>query len=126
MWRHMNPVFEVANVERSVAWYRDVLGLTPLWSWDGTIAGLGTGSLELYVWQVDAPSPSRVSVFVDDADALYEQYRSAGAQIAEEIETKSWGMRRFTVRHPDGNLIDVSHEVHGPDDRSEYSDLTAR
>ena len=97
MWRFMNPI--------------DVLGLTSRWRWDDTIAGVGTGSLELYLERVDAPSPSRVSVFVDDADAAYEQYRGAGAEIAEEIETKSWGMRRFTVRDPDGNLIDVSHEV---------------
>jgi catechol 2,3-dioxygenase-like lactoylglutathione lyase family enzyme len=52
-----------------------------------------------------------VSVYVDDADAAYEQYRAAGAVFAEGIEDKPWGVRRFTVRDPDGNLIDVSHEL---------------
>jgi catechol 2,3-dioxygenase-like lactoylglutathione lyase family enzyme len=109
----MNPIFEVADVERSVGWYRDVLGLTPSWKSEDRIAGMSIGDPELYVERTDDPSPSRVSVYVDDADAAYEQYRSAGAEIADEIEDKPWGLRRFTVRDPDGNLIDVSHELAG-------------
>jgi catechol 2,3-dioxygenase-like lactoylglutathione lyase family enzyme len=113
MWRHMNPIFQVSDVGRAVAWYRDVLGLTPTWQAEERIAGLSIGDLELYVERADDPSPSRVSVFVDDADAAYEQYRSAGAVFAEGLEDKPWGIRRFTVRDPDGNLIDVGQQVAG-------------
>jgi catechol 2,3-dioxygenase-like lactoylglutathione lyase family enzyme len=107
----MNPIFEVSDVDRSVAWYRDVLGLTPSWQAEDRIAGMSIGDLELYLERADEPSPSRVSVYVDDADTVYELYRSAGAVFAAGLETKPWGMRRFTVRDPDGNLIDVSHQV---------------
>jgi uncharacterized glyoxalase superfamily protein PhnB len=64
-------------------------------------------------------------VFVDDADAAHERYRAAGAEIVDELETQPWGLRGFTVRDPDGNLIDIAHEVHSPTRRSEYKDLTA-
>ncbi|HXD58764.1 MAG TPA: VOC family protein [Thermoleophilaceae bacterium] len=111
MWRHMNPVFQVSDVERAVAWYQEVLGLTPTWTWEDRTVGMSIGDLELYLDRADKPSPSRVSVYVDDAEAAYEQYRAAGAVFAEGLETKPWGVRRFTVRDPDGNLIDVSHEV---------------
>jgi catechol 2,3-dioxygenase-like lactoylglutathione lyase family enzyme len=107
----MNPIFQVADVDRAVAWYSDVLGMTPIWRWEDHTAGMTIGDLELYLDRADRPSPSRVSVFVDDADAAYEQYRAAGAVFAEGLEDKPWGVRRFTVRDPDGNLIDVSHEL---------------
>jgi catechol 2,3-dioxygenase-like lactoylglutathione lyase family enzyme len=110
-WNHLNPVFEVADIERSVAFYRDVLGLTPNWMWEDSAAGLYTESLELYLSRADEPRPSRVAVFVDDADAALEQYRSAGAEIAIDIETMPWGLRGFTVRDPDGNLVGIWHEV---------------
>jgi catechol 2,3-dioxygenase-like lactoylglutathione lyase family enzyme len=119
----MNPVFEVTDIERSFAFYRDVLGLTPHWRWQDAAAGLYTGDLELYLSRADDPVPSRVAVFVDDADVALEQYRASGADIAQEIETKPWGLRGFTVRDPDGNLIDVAHEVHSPEGRDEYADL---
>jgi catechol 2,3-dioxygenase-like lactoylglutathione lyase family enzyme len=111
MWRHMNPIFQVADIDRAVDWYRDVLGLTPIWRWEDRTAGMSIGDLELYLDQTDHPSPSHVSVFVDDADAAYEQYRAAGAMFADGLETKPWGIRRFTVRDPDGNLIDVGHRL---------------
>jgi catechol 2,3-dioxygenase-like lactoylglutathione lyase family enzyme len=111
MWRHMNPIFQVADVDAAVAWYRDVLGLSEAWRWEDRIAGMSIGDLELYLERAERPSPSRVSVYVDDADAACEQYRAAGALFAEGIEDKPWGVRRFTVRDPDGNLIDVSHEL---------------
>jgi catechol 2,3-dioxygenase-like lactoylglutathione lyase family enzyme len=110
-WRHMNPVFEVADIDRSLAFYRDVLGLTPNWRWEDDAAGLYTGSLELYLARADQPIPSRVAVFVDDADSALEQYRAAGADIAIDVDTMPWGLRGFTVRDPDGNLIGIWHEV---------------
>jgi catechol 2,3-dioxygenase-like lactoylglutathione lyase family enzyme len=110
-WNHMNPVFEVADIDRSLAFYRDVLGLTPYFRWQDNAAGLYTESLELYLARTEHPAPSRVAVFVDDADAALEQYRAAGAEIATDIETMPWGLRGFTVRDPDGNLVGVWHEV---------------
>jgi len=110
-WNHMNPVFEVTDIERSLAFYRDVLGLTPYFTWQDNAAGLYTESLELYLSRADEPRPSRVAVFVDDADAALEQYRAAGADIATDIETMPWGLRGFTIRDPDGNLVGIWHEV---------------
>jgi catechol 2,3-dioxygenase-like lactoylglutathione lyase family enzyme len=61
-WRHMNPVFEVADIDRSLEFYRDVLGLTPHWRWQSSAAGLYTESLELYLARVDAALGNLIDV----------------------------------------------------------------
>ncbi len=96
--------------------------------WEERVGGVCTevAAIELYVSGADAPTPSRLAVFVDDADIAYEKYRAAGADIVGEIETTPWRLRGFTVRDPDGNLIGISHEVHSPEGRTEYRDLDAQ
>jgi catechol 2,3-dioxygenase-like lactoylglutathione lyase family enzyme len=117
-WNFMNPVFEVSDVAAAHEYYRDVLGLSPTWTYQRRAGGLTIGSLELYLARSDEPRPSHVAVFVDDADAAHARYRAAGAEIVKELATHPWGTRGFTVRDPDGNLIDVAHEV-GPNGRRE-------
>ena len=126
-WNHANPVLEVSDVSRAIAYYRDVFGLTPSWMWEDRIGGVHTddSSIEIYVSRAEQPSRSRLAVFVDDADAAHERYRTAGAEIVDELKTQPWGLRGFTVRDPDGNLVDVAQQVHSPTGRSEYRDLTA-
>jgi catechol 2,3-dioxygenase-like lactoylglutathione lyase family enzyme len=126
-WNHANPVLEVSDVPRAIAYYRDVFGLTPSWMWVERIGGVHTdySSIEIYLSRAERPSPSRLAVFVEDADAAHERYRTAGAEIVDELKTQPWGLRGFTVRDPDGNLIGIAHEVHSPIGRSEYQDLTA-
>lgn len=125
-WRHANPILDVADVSRAIAYYRDVFGLIPTWMWEEHVGGVTTevAPIELYFSRAEKPSPSRLAVFVDDADRGYAKYRAAGAEIVDEIETKPWGLRVFTVKDPDGNLIGISHEVHGPEQEPRYRKLT--
>jgi predicted enzyme related to lactoylglutathione lyase len=116
-WRHANPTLDVADVPAAMEYYRTVFGLLPAWmAPEENIGGVSTETtpIELYLERVESPIPSRISVFVDDADGALANCKAAGADIAEEIETKPWGVRRFTVRDPDRNLIDISHEVNEP------------
>jgi uncharacterized glyoxalase superfamily protein PhnB len=125
-WRHANPILEVSDVPAAIAYYRRVFGLVPAWlSEEENIGGVTTedAPIELYLERAERPTPSRLSVFVDDADVAYAKCRSAGAEIVDEIETKPWGMRRFTVRDPDGNLIDISHPVDEPRGQPKDQDL---
>jgi catechol 2,3-dioxygenase-like lactoylglutathione lyase family enzyme len=72
------------------------------------------------VSRVRQPSPSRLAVFVDDADAAHERYRTAGAEIVGELKTQPWGLRGFTVRDPDEKLIDVAQQVDSPGGHSDH------
>ena len=121
-WNFMNPVFEVSDIAAAHGYYRDVLGLSPTWTYEDRAGGLAIGSLELYLSRSDEPSPSHVAVFVDNADGAHAHYGAAGAEIVKELETQPWGTRGFTVRDPDGNLIDIAHPVdlHGANEQKTY------
>jgi uncharacterized glyoxalase superfamily protein PhnB len=59
-------------------------------------------------------------VEVEDADAVFEKARAAGAEILEEPTDEEYGHRRFTARDPEGHhwffahvLAEVSSEQWG-------------
>jgi uncharacterized glyoxalase superfamily protein PhnB len=43
-------------------------------------------------------------LFVDDADALAEEWRSAGVEVHKPVDTE-WGRHEGAVVDPDGNVI---------------------
>ena len=87
--RHVNPILDVADVSRAIAYYRDVFGLVPTSIWEENVGGVTTEvePVELYFSRAGTPVPSRLAVFVDDADRAYAKYRAAGAEIVDEVET---------------------------------------
>ena len=44
----------------------------------------------------------------DDVDSAYEEARTLGYEIVHPLTTEAWGVRRFFVRAPDGNVINVA------------------
>jgi catechol 2,3-dioxygenase-like lactoylglutathione lyase family enzyme len=46
-------------------------------------------------------------VHTPDVDAAHEQAKSLGYEIVVPLRTEPWGVRRFFVRAPDGNLINI-------------------
>ena len=45
------------------------------------------------------------TITLDDARALYEEYRAAGVEFSQPLRSEPWGSRTFAVRDSDGNLI---------------------
>jgi uncharacterized glyoxalase superfamily protein PhnB len=55
-----------------------------------------------------------VMVYVPDdqnIDRFYEQVKSRGVEIVDEIKTEYWGDRLFTVHDPDGYVIQPAKTV---------------
>lgn len=48
-----------------------------------------------------------VSIAVDDVDAAYEEAVRRGYEIVHPLTTESWGVRRFFVRDPAGNVLNI-------------------
>jgi catechol 2,3-dioxygenase-like lactoylglutathione lyase family enzyme len=46
-------------------------------------------------------------VLTDDVDAAYEEARQLGYELVCPITSEPWGVRRFFVRAPDGNVLNV-------------------
>jgi catechol 2,3-dioxygenase-like lactoylglutathione lyase family enzyme len=66
--------------------------------------------LQLVTRDATAPEDSVVSVHTDDVEGAYAEARQLGYEIVHPLTTEPWGVRRFFVRAPDGNVFNiVSH-----------------
>ncbi|MEV0374385.1 VOC family protein [Streptomyces sp. NPDC050636] len=54
-----------------------------------------------------APVAPDLSVEVDDVDAAYAAVRGSGAEIVHPLQDEEWGVRRFLVRDPNGQVVNV-------------------
>lgn len=48
-----------------------------------------------------------LSIEVDDVDEVYRRAKASGAQIVYDLTDEPWGVRRFCVRDPFGNVINI-------------------
>ena len=54
-----------------------------------------------------APTVPVASIEVDDIEGVYRAATAAGAEIVYEFTDEAWGVRRFFMEDPDGNVINV-------------------
>ena len=101
--------------DRSLAFYRDGLGLTLVEEWRdfGHGAALDAGNharIEL-IDQPDGAAPPSQSVFlglqVVDVDRVHDRLVAAGAAPRSRPMAKPWGGRGFVVFDPDGVAVNV-------------------
>lgn len=72
------------------------------------LASLGRNDkrlLETVASRVGRAGPTSVYIEVDDIDAHHQTVAGRGADVVEPIWDAPWGLRQFSVRDPDGNLI---------------------
>ncbi len=109
------------DFERSLGFYRDVLGwsVTQTWGEAGGDRGaiLSGGGVKVVIAQRTARAQAEgtlqpgVHLDIHDIDARFRMIPEGDHVVAEPQETR-WGTRWFVVRDPDGNLI-AFEEVHG-------------
>ncbi|MBO0837618.1 MAG: VOC family protein [Actinobacteria bacterium] len=107
-WLHLLPRLPVSDMDRSIAYYEEALGFRLAWrTVDGKLAALASGDIEtllLVPWSGDGPPPAQSTyVYVEDPEALCAEYQQAGADIADPVASRPYGMRDFVVRDPDGH-----------------------
>lgn len=64
-------------------------------------------NVQLVTCDATASENSTISVHTQDVDGAYDEARGHGYEIVRPITTEAWGVRRFLVRAPDGNVINV-------------------
>lgn len=119
--RSAGPSFTVSDIEKSFAFYRDVLGFTlkERWEQDGALRGveLRAGSVTFWLGQDDwQKGRDRVKgqgfrIYCgtsQDVDAIARRVRDAGVTLLEEPKDQPWGGRDFAVVDPDGFTITIS------------------
>lgn len=112
------PLLQVADVEASARFYREVLGFSVVFSSDWYVhLRAPSGSQELAVIAFDhdtIPPEGRkptsgliLSFEVADAAAEAQRFRDLGIGIAQELRDEVFGQRHFIARDPNGILLDV-------------------
>lgn len=66
-------------------------------------------NVQLVTGDATAPEDSVISVLTDDAEGAYEEAQKLGYEIVYPITTEPCGVRRFFVRAPDGNVINIAY-----------------
>jgi catechol 2,3-dioxygenase-like lactoylglutathione lyase family enzyme len=106
----------VANLAEARDFYVDFLGLHVEGFNLGWVARFqtpdGRAVVQLVTRDATSPVDSVISVHVgDEVEAAYEEAQRRGFEIVHPLTTEPWGVRRFLVRDPDGNVINiVSHK----------------
>ena len=95
--------FAVRDAKTTIAFYKDVLGMTPTDEDDRGAEFTFANGTTFGIWQPDGEYPIGAGVMfaVDDARAAVEQLRARGAQLCNVVESRvcfmSWGT------DPEGN-----------------------
>jgi lactoylglutathione lyase len=111
----------VSDLERSIAFYRDVLGL-PFRFANESYAEFGTEGAKFSLYARshlpeligreappgEAPWPQgEIAFFVDDVDREHERLSGEGVPILTPPTDRPWGERTLHIADPDGNVIEV-------------------
>lgn len=107
------PIIEVRDVERSLVFWRDLLGGRVTSTFPGDDGTIAFASVQLGQSSIGIGGPaSEVThgsiilwAYVDAVDPLIERLRAAGVTIAAEPADQPWGERTARVLDPDGHVV---------------------
>jgi lactoylglutathione lyase len=112
----------VSDLERSVAFYRDVVGL-PFRFASESYAEFATEGAKFSLFArsrlpelIGREAPpgealwpqGEVAFFVDDVDAEHERLARAGVRVLAPPTDRPWGERTLHVADPDGNVVELT------------------
>jgi uncharacterized glyoxalase superfamily protein PhnB len=115
-----SPGFTVNDLEKSLAWYRDVLGFVveERWEREGKLMGvsLQAGSVSFMIGQDDWKKGRNrkkgqgfrlYCTTTQDVDVLAKRIAARGGKLDQVPRDQPWGMRDFALTDPDGFKITI-------------------
>jgi predicted enzyme related to lactoylglutathione lyase len=101
----------VADIEAAKSFYTEFLGLKTEEFNMGWVARYtspdGRANVQLVTRDATSAEDSVISVHTDDVDSAYDEAQRLGYEIVHPLCKEQWGVRRFLVRAPDGNVVNV-------------------
>lgn len=121
-------ILAVADVPRSVAFYRDRLGFAVDAEYDDPpYASLSLAGMRLSIAEQGHPADDRPGVAMKAPDpataaavvvlevseclAIHAQLQAAGVDILAPVFSPPWGGHRFFLRDPDGHLVEIEQHA---------------
>ena len=104
----------VRDIERAVAFYRDVFGMQVVWAPDPENVYLSSGRDNLALHRVDSVASDGaldhlgfVVHSADDVFAAATRVQARGVTLVKEATTHRDGSASFYCQDPDGNIVQV-------------------
>lgn len=125
----VTPNLIVADMEKSLAFYRDVLGFSVSQSVPDKapfiFAWMNRGGADIFLNQHMPPQPGQPDLFagkqiggtlsmymaMEGVEELAKTVESHGVKIAIPLHTEFYGMKEFAVFDPDGYLLIFAEQV---------------
>ena len=117
----VSPGITANDLEKSIAWYRDVVGfaIEERWEKDGKLAGveLRAGKAVFMLgqddWQKGRDRQKGVGFRLycettQDVDALAKRIEARGGTLDQQPKDEPWGVRDFSMTDPDGFKITIA------------------
>jgi hypothetical protein len=113
------PILNVRNFAASMDYYVNKLGFAKKWDWGAppTFGCVTRGKVEMFFCEGGQGRPGMwMSIFMDDVDALFEEYKTSGAIIRQPPTNMPWGTREMNVEDLDGHRLRMGSDATGPAD----------
>ncbi len=113
------PILNVKDFGVAMDYYVKKLGFRKKWDWGNppTFGCVVRGKVEIFFCEgAQGKSGMWMSIFVEDVDALHEEYKSNGAIIRQAPTNMPWGVREMNVEDPDGHRLRMGSDATGPVD----------
>ncbi|GAA5124184.1 VOC family protein [Haloechinothrix salitolerans] len=114
-------IWYVESLQRSVAFYRDVLGLEVRVEGDGYVeftmdntkfALFERGKLTELIGRPGGNPPcGEIGFIVDDVDAEADRLRQTGVEILTGPVDRPWRERTVHIADPDGNIVEFAQKL---------------
>lgn len=116
MIRRIAPVFFATDLPATLAYYNDKLGFECVGTWQDppvyAIVERDRHRIHFRCADPPAPHPDKYAdelldayVVVEDADALYAEYRARDVEFTRGLADTPWHSREFVVKDCDGRLL---------------------
>jgi uncharacterized glyoxalase superfamily protein PhnB len=119
-----SPGLTVNDIQKSLAWYRDVLGFTvgERWESNGVLQGveLSSGPVMFMIgqddWKKGRDRVKGVGVRLycttdQDIDRLASRIKTQGGTLTQEPKDQPWNTRDLAIDDPDGYKITIAKEL---------------
>ncbi len=111
-------VLPVDNAIETAHYYRDTLGFEIAFKWGeppyyaivkrGKGVGIHLSEREDTTTKIQ---PCNVYIFVENVDAVYEEYKTRGLEMFAPPEDQDYGMREFEIRDVNGHFLTFGQKL---------------
>lgn len=118
----ITPILNVSNFGASMEYYVRKLGFSQKWAWGEppSFGCVARDKVSIFLCEGAQGRPGTwIMIFVEDVDALHQDYEQRGANILQPPTNMPWETREMHVEDPDGHRLRFGSDSTAPADMEE-------